>query len=159
MGTSSILSLFCLMLRAKDNTTLTPSITRKAYQIIGIASLFVFANKIIPKKKKTLDHKKSDRPMMAPSLTLVLRRLHQGALSSYLISKNINLSMNLMVDDFVLLLPQNLKSIVRIQLDDGRAFGLAEAVVVELHHVIDCVFDFVADVVVNHRRRLPGQVG
>jgi len=44
--------------------------------------------------------------------------------------------MNLMVDDFVLLLPQNLKSIVRIQLDDGRAFWLAEAVVVELHHII-----------------------
>jgi hypothetical protein len=49
------------------------------------------------------------------------------------------------------LLPQNLKSIVLVELDDGRAFGLAEAVVVELHHVIDCVFDFVADVVVNHR--------
>ena len=50
-----------------------------------------------------------------------------------------------------MLLPQNLKSIVLVELDDGRAFGLAEAVVVELHHVIDCVFDFVADVVVNHR--------
>jgi hypothetical protein len=49
------------------------------------------------------------------------------------------------------LLPQNLKSIVLVELDDSRAFGLAEAVVVELHHIIDRVFDFVADVVVNHR--------
>lgn len=50
-----------------------------------------------------------------------------------------------------LLLPQNLKCVVFVQLDDGRAFGLAEAVVVELHHVIDLVFDFIADVAENHR--------
>ena len=50
-----------------------------------------------------------------------------------------------------MLLSQNLKSIILIQLDDGRAFGLAEAVVIELHHVIDLVFDFIADVAENHR--------
>ena len=50
-----------------------------------------------------------------------------------------------------MLLPQNLKSIVLVEFDDRRAFGLAEAVVVELDHIIDSVFDFVAAVGVNHR--------
>ena len=49
-----------------------------------------------------------------------------------------------------ILLPQNLKSIILVELDDGRAFGLAEAVVVELHHIIDLVLDFIADVAENH---------
>ena len=60
---------------------------------------------------------------------------------------------------FFPLLPQNIKSVVLVQLDDGRAFGFAEAVVVELHHIIHRVFDFIADVAENHRRRLTGQVG
>ena len=49
-----------------------------------------------------------------------------------------------------MLLPQYFKSVVLVELDDGGAFGLAEAVVVELHHVIDRVLDFIADVVENH---------
>lgn len=60
--------------------------------------LSVFANKKRPKRKNTLDHRKSDKPIMAPSLILVLTRLHQGALLSYSISRNISLSMNLMVE-------------------------------------------------------------
>ena len=50
-----------------------------------------------------------------------------------------------------MLLPQYFKSVVLVELDDGGAFGFAEAVVIELHHVIDLVFDFIADVAENHR--------
>jgi hypothetical protein len=50
-----------------------------------------------------------------------------------------------------MLLPQNLKSVVFVELDDGRALGFAEAVVVELHHIIDRVLNFIADVAENHR--------
>ena len=49
------------------------------------------------------------------------------------------------------LLSHNLKSVVLVKFDDGRALGLAETVVVELYHIIDCVFDFVTDVAENHR--------
>lgn len=53
------------------------------------------------------------------------------------------------------LLPQNLKSVVFVELDDGRAFGLGEAVVVELHHIVDRALDFLADVAEGHGRGLP----
>ena len=58
-----------------------------------------------------------------------------------------------------MLLPQNLKSIVLVEFDDRRAFGLAEAVVVELYFIIDRFFDFLADVVIGHRSRMTGEVG
>ena len=58
-----------------------------------------------------------------------------------------------------MLLPQNLKSIVLVEFDDGRAFGFAEAVVIELHLVIDRFFDFLADVIVGHRGRLSREIG
>ena len=50
-----------------------------------------------------------------------------------------------------MLLPQYFKSVVLVELDDGGAFGLAETIVIELHHIIDFVFDFIADVAENHR--------
>ena len=58
-----------------------------------------------------------------------------------------------------MLLPQNLKSIVLVEFDDGRAFGFAEAVVVELHFIVNLRLDFLADVVIGHRSRLTGEVG
>ena len=60
---------------------------------------------------------------------------------------------------FSFLLSQNLKSIVLIQFDDGGALGLGEAVVVELHHVIDRILDLLADVAKGHGGGLPREVG
>ena len=56
-------------------------------------------------------------------------------------------------------LSQNLKSIVLVELDDGRALRLGEAVVVELHYIIHRVFDFLADVTEGHSGGLPREVG
>ena len=56
-------------------------------------------------------------------------------------------------------LSQNLKSIVFVELDDGGALGLGEAVVVKLHHIVDGFLDFLADVAEGHGGGLAREVG
>lgn len=99
MGIFSIFPLSCLMLKHSPAIKVIIKTIPIPYKMSSKIFGCEFIKNMTEKRKRNIYHKKNVMQIMNPSLAIPTMRLHLGAFLLYSISKNINLSTNLIVED------------------------------------------------------------